>query len=266
MGESPQPQAVFQLFDAALAATMPEILGLWATRPAASPTLVAFDVSTVPSTDTLVWCVHLPADLHLAYGLLESGTARLRAAQQGLTAAPARLTRLVEASAVWQSFEMIPGREPFPGAEQELLSVLAEIAPAGAPRSFGLMEKLTGTWEQARQQFETLVERLRQCVAAYVAVETWVQEELLGRTTVSWTGDVDTVWYTGLRAEQRALHQCTLALALQSRDTLIQTFGMATQCAIKLSVLVSVPGGLILALPAAWRFVHQVLAEYSQQP
>jgi WD40 repeat protein len=61
----------------------------------------------------------------------------------------------------------------------------------------------------------------------------------------------------------------TLALALQSREMLMQTFVMATQFAIKLSklsILLSTPGGVILALPAAWKFINQVLAEIGQKP
>jgi hypothetical protein len=92
-----------------------------------------------------------------------------------------------------------------------------------------------------------------------------MQEDLLGQTTVSWSGDVNTVWRVGLSPEDVKLHQRTLALALQSRDTLLQILVMATQFAVKLSVLLAMPGGAILALPAAWKFINQVLAEFAQQ-
>jgi hypothetical protein len=95
-----------------------------------------------------------------------------------------------------------------------------------------------------------------------------VQQELLGQTTVGWTGDVNTVWRLGISAPEVMLHQRTLALALQSRDTLLQTLAKATQFAVKLAqllLLLGTPGGVILALPAAWKFINEVLAEVGQQ-
>jgi hypothetical protein len=42
---------------------------------------------------------------------------------------------------------------------------------------------------------------------------------------------------------------------------LIRTFAMAAHAAVKLSLLSAMPGGAVLALPAAWKFINHVLAE-----
>lgn len=49
-------------------------------------------------------------------------------------------------------------------------------------------------WEEvAAQQFHAVSVRLRRLAAYYVWVETRVPRELGGQTTVSWTGDMETV-------------------------------------------------------------------------
>ncbi|MEJ2267272.1 MAG: hypothetical protein P8X95_27830 [Anaerolineales bacterium] len=42
---------------------------------------------------------------------------------------------------------------------------------------------------------------------------------------------------------------------------MLRTFIVTTQGAAKLSILLATPGGAILALPAAWKYVNQILAE-----
>jgi hypothetical protein len=150
--------------------------------------------------------------------------------------------------------------------EAEFLAIMQEVKDGYSSISFDAGEKPTFGWEQASHQLKAILERISRFVAAYAWVDTRVQEELLGRTVVSWTGDVNTAWRAGLRPEQIRLHQRTLALALGSRDTLLQTLLLAAQLAVKVSVLLSTPGGVILALPAVWRFIHRVLAESRKLP
>ena len=45
---------------------------------------------------------------------------------------------------------------------------------------------------------------------------------------------------------------------------LLRTFFLVTQNPAKLSVLQAMPGGAVLALPVAWRFVYQALAEVGE--
>jgi hypothetical protein len=130
--------------------------------------------------------------------------------------------------------------------------------------SFGLGEQFAGGWKQAIQQFQVLVDRLLQVVAHYAWIETFGEEQLLGQTSVSWTGNIETVWRVGLDTSQEALHQRTLALALASRITWIHMFILAARGAITLSILLTTPVGPVLILPAVWKFMTQVLEEYRE--
>ena len=86
----------------------------------------------------------------------------------------------------------------------------------------------------------------------------------MGETIVGWTGDTRTVWGAGAAPARLAWHTRSMALALASRAMLLRTFFLVTQDAAKLSVLLAVPGGAVLALPVAWKFVYQVLAEVGE--
>jgi hypothetical protein len=264
MGEARNPQAVFQGFNGALAAAAPDVLGLWATVPVSSADGVAFATPTILG-GAAVWRDNLPADSRQAHADLDRREAKLHATEKALVVAADRLNRFVARQASGQVFDPSAAAGTLAQPEAELLGALSQLRERRPSASFGLGEHLAGGWVQATQQFQVIVDQLQRFVAYYAWVETRVQDQLLAKTIVGWTGDVDITWRAELGAEQVQLHQRTLALALQSRDTLMRTFVMATQFAIKLSIFLSMPGGVILALPAAWQFLHQVLAELGQQ-
>ena len=85
---------------------------------------------------------------------------------------------------------------------------------------------------------------------------------MVGRTAVGWAGDFDTTWQAHAAPSQFALHRRSLALALASRDALLNTFVLTAQTVAKLSTLVAVPGGFVLALPVIWRFINNILKDY----
>jgi hypothetical protein len=263
-----EPQGIFQCFDTTLAEITPDVLGLWATVPMPSSQALAFGTTVEPTAQPPLWRADLPSELCLAKHHLADAETRVQTSQKALAVATHRLDVFIEAQRAGVAFGLPPVDRMAGQPEDALAVLLGEIHEGRAPVSFGVGEWLGGGWEQAAQQFQAVLERLRRLVSYYVWVETRVQQELLGQTTVDWTGDVNTVWRKGLTAEEVMLHQRTLALALQSRDTLLQTLVMATQFAVKLgklSLLLSTPGGVILALPAAWKFINEVLAEVGQQ-
>jgi hypothetical protein len=242
------------------------MLGLWATVSASGADMVTFEAMPLPMADAPIWRANFPADIRQAQAHLADGQARLFASQNALRVAAKRLQSLVdEGGATGLSFDIASTGSALPPPEAELLVVLRQIQEGQAPVSFGLGDRLAGGWEQATHSLAAVLEQLRQHVAYYAWVETRVQEQLVGQTTVSWTGDMDTVWRVGLSQAQVRLHQSTLGLALGSRDTLMRTFVMAAQLAIKLSALLMTPAGVILALPAVWKFINQVRAEFGQQ-
>jgi hypothetical protein len=197
----------------------------------------------------------------LAATHLAEGKKRLETSRKTIKEAPDRLDAFVRSQSAGLSFDVsLEGRE-FAKPEAELLVLLSEIQEERAPVSFGLGEKLVGGWQQATNRFQAFVDQLLKSVGHYAWVETCIQEQCLGRTGVGWTGDTNTVWRQGLNTEQVELHQRTLTLALESRDTLIRTFVLAARGAVQLSILLTMPGGALLALPAVWKFVNQILKE-----
>ncbi len=261
-----QPQ-IFEISDPTLALATTSVLGVWeVAEPAARPGgAVSFDLPSQPPADVPVWRANLPADTAHARELLDNGTARMGQSQQALNGAAARLNRL----------ERNQITAPQPGAavsfglpeddeqqvEAEITGVLRQIQGDEGPASFNIREALTVGWDQARQQFDAILDRLTHSAAYYAWVETRVEQRLQGLTTVDWTGQMHTVWRVELAPEQARLHQQTLAMALRSRALVISTLGMAVQAA----ALISTPGGQILALPVLWKCINQWLAEAGQR-
>jgi hypothetical protein len=86
----------------------------------------------------------------------------------------------------------------------------------------------------------------------------------VGRTRVSWLGDADTTWRTPVTAEQIALHQRAVTLALNTRAAMMRVAVLVIQGARLLAQLPAIaasPIGIVMVIPAAWRFLDQVLAE-----
>jgi len=242
----------------------PTVLGLWTTIPTSPPATISFDTTTAqgqPPTDAPTWRVNLPADPEQAARDLDGAERGLETAQDGLTAAADRIDTLIAGQPAGLAFDVSGSGPDLPDAERELLALLEEAERGAPPISFGAGETIRSGWTQATEQFQAFVDQLRRIVSHYAWVETRVQGQLLSRTTVGWTGDMHTAWQAGLDPEQMGLHRRTLTLALSSRQTMIRTFTLAASGAARLSVLLSTPGGAILALPAAWKFINQVRAE-----
>jgi len=270
MEESGSPHGVFELHDgtdagSTSATSTADVLGVWTAVPAPPATGIAFDAAAEAAPEAPVWRANLPADPHQAAEHLKRAEAELETSRRALGAAEDRIETLVGRKSTGVAFG-VPGAQVFavePGLaepEQDLLALLREAETGQPPVSYGLGEKVEGLREAA-QQFQDFAERARRIVAHYAWVETRVQDQLLGQTTVGWTGNMRTAWQEGLAPEQMTLHRRTLALALASRETLIRTFTIVASGAAKLSLLLSAPGGAILALPAAWKFINQVRAE-----
>ncbi len=252
---------VFELAGAGLADTALDVLGVWTATPAAPAEAVAFDTTTAPAPDAPVWRANLPADPERAAAELAGGEGRLGASHEALTEAQVRLGAFVAARTAGPAFDTLSVPADGAAPEAELWLLLQEIEQGRPPSSFGLGDSLVGGWEQANQQFQAFIEQVSRLVAYYAWVETRQAGRIVGRTAVGWTGDVDTVWPAAAQPDQAELHRRTLALALASRDALVRMVALVTSGAVKLSVLLTTPGGAVLALPAAWKFINQVLAE-----
>ena len=92
-------------------------------------------------------------------------------------------------------------------------------------------------------------------------VETTQGGRMLGRSALGWSGDLETIYQVETNPDQVGLHQRSLAAAVKTRHTVLRTFIFTAQGAAKLAAMISAPGGLLLALPAVWKFANQALAE-----
>lgn len=146
--------------------------------------------------------------------------------------------------------------------EAELSRALHELRTLAADS--GMSEQLLGMWEQAVRKSQAFAHRLLHAITHYAWVETYEGEYLLGQTAVSWKGDIEAAWQKKLYPAQVALHQRTLALALASRTTLVHVFGPAAHGTLLLTSMLTLPAGSLLILPAAWKFIIQVLEEYRE--
>jgi hypothetical protein len=237
-------EPVFELVGLAETEDSPVLLGLWS---AAAPEPVSFSVEeTGPPVP--VWRFNIPDDDDQAEQWLTEGEKRLVAAKTKLANVTPRLDRLIAMSPSLGATSFDTTVATLPQAEQNLLLELE------APPSFGLTDDVGAA-----------LEKLRQAVKQYAAAETAHQGQVLGHTTFGWLGDVDTVWATASSKRQVNMHRRTVRLALASKDTTIRLLFLTVQSAAK--IMASLAGGGITAaaaVPIAWNYIRQVLAELGE--
>jgi hypothetical protein len=228
---------------------LPAVFQHW--LPAQTAGMVSFQ--TGEESPAPLWRLDLPADAQQAAALLDASQAQLRATEDALEHALARLEALASGGTEMTSFAAGAPES----AEQEVLLWLSAAQPGMI--SFG-GPSLEMASEAAARLGETL--RALPLQALHLAwVETRLEGALLARSAVDWIGDYQTAWSAESGAEQRAYHARSLALAVLSRLALLRMVAAAVQGAVKLSSLVAVPGGAIMALPAAWQFIQRLVGE-----
>lgn len=191
---------------------------------------------------------------------LAAAGAHLRAIEEAVPTVAMRLEGVLgREHEVGLSFGLPTG--PSPGEpEEELLSWLAaagrvtpgvSFAAEGAPDA--------GWWREQGSAATTLAGRVRRWCAPRAWVETDVDGIRLARSLIGIGGSTRTAVAPGLGREHLAAHSRAVALALASRVTVLRTVSTAMAGAIGISAKLALPGGSVLALPAAWRFVQRAL-------
>lgn len=238
--------ATFTLLDPTPGAQAPP--GPWGARPAPAP---SFSTEAGPEANAPIWSAQLSGDLAAARAELDAADLTLRRQEQALDLATERMGRAARGGASFAA--------GLPAPERELLLVLEDMRqPRGA--SFSTSAAALHL-EQAQAQFRAFAAQVRATLGNYAVVETRVAAALVARSSVSWTGSMRSLLLAGISADQHELHRRTLALALRSRAALLRTFATVTRGAAIVATAISSPAGPLLALPAAWRFVSQLLED-----
>lgn len=242
-----------------------EALGLAGPWEAAPSGAVAFSLGADDSPEAPVWRVNLPEDEWEARRALDEAEAQLLASESALERVPVRVDALIfpvspgsEVSFAVTSFR---AEEGSPEAWTLDLLAQAQAIEQGLPVSFGLGEMGSQAWEAARDQFEKFLGQLQREVLNLAWVETTAGGQVLARTAIGWSGDSDTAWAAESTPEQRQMHRRALSMAVRSRLLRIRIFSTVTGGAAKLSVLFTTPAGVLLALPAAWKLVIEILQQ-----
>jgi hypothetical protein len=256
----------FQYDDGGAGGGLNDMFGLWLHVSDAAPgSTLSFALDAEGETarkteeGVPVWRVNLPSDYEQAAAYLRAGEAKLRATEEALAAANDRLESFV-ASRTTAAMPFGISTESTE-SDAELESLLLTLRGDHPVVSFGLADNLQDEWSRTSEQFQNFINQLQRIVANYAWVETSVEGDLLSRTVVSWTGDVNTFWAReNFDPALVELHQHTLKLALTSRDVLVRTLVVVLEGVIKFSILISTGVG-VLALPAMWKSVRKILAQ-----
>jgi hypothetical protein len=147
--------------------------------------------------------------------------------------------------------------------EQNLEAALQRIT---APVSYGLFDRKKQEEQEsdleATRQWRQFLEQVREVMANYARVETGIAGNPIGQTAVSWTGDFRTIWTPDVTVTDMNLHRHNVAVTLQWRLGTLRFVGVVGAGAANVAVKLGVPGGQLLALPAVWNFVKDVLKEW----
>ena len=261
MTEERTERAIFELAGSAPAQPGSEVLGLWSAEKASPPGQTSFAAGGGTEPEIPVWRVNLPSDSEQAAQDLALAENSLSRAEKALDVAEGRISALVEKRTSPAVFGVPSQPEGLAPPEQELLAMLNQAQYGKLAPSFGLADQFQEGWEQAVNQFQGFVDLVVQTLTHYAWVETRIAGRLAVRTAVSWNGDFETAWQEVIESKQMHLHTRTLKIALASRAITVRSFAVVAAAAGKLTALMSAPGGAILALPAAWKYINEIRAE-----
>jgi hypothetical protein len=221
-----------------------DLFGVWRIP---DETSLAFDTSAPGDP---IWRVSLPASIDEARSILHDQWQAIQLNELALTQAGQRLARLGQ-SRDSVSFSALTG------PEAELFVALNRLESV----SFGLGGEEAAGQLEASSQWRKFLDQVRNVIAHYAQVETIVGGSFIGRTSVGWTGDFNTRWSPAATSANLNLHHQSVHLALASRLALVRMIGVVGTGAINITIKLATPGAQLLALPAIWKFVRDVLKE-----
>ena len=244
---------------------LPPVFQNWQFAPSETGDELSFEIAGAPAEPVAVWSLDLPADPQQAEAQLAQMEAQIEAAQAALASAPERLEEFVGRMESGQEAEFALEAGEAGGirnAEAELMDWLETIQPGEI--SFEAAASREGELDETVSKFRQALDVLTGQILHLAKVETRQGGELIAHSLVSWKGDLDTSWREQVTPEERGLHQRSLHLALISRLAMLKMVVTTTQGAAKIAALIATPGGAILALPAAWKYLNALMAQVKE--
>ncbi len=260
----------FELDDPVLAAALSAPgaptaqFGVWQIQPSDAAH------AAPPAPDVTVWRTRLPPDPARAEQDLRQSNQHHSALHQGLEHARRRVVTFAESQsqAAQQSNEAVsfglesgPARPSLPPQEAELQRTLRSLSatPSPAPDAAGVSFALEEEGGDELQQIQALATTITRAIANYAWIETVIADAYIGRTVVHWSGDVQTLWHPHGSSWHARIHTQSVQASLSWRATLMRKAILVIQGAALISSAMATPGGPVMALPAIWRFIDQIL-------
>jgi hypothetical protein len=203
----------------------------------------------------LVWSASWSSDERADLASLTDADTRLRRASTALEIAAARLDRHLRQP---ETATVYGVETPAPEAA---LSALLQAATGAAEPVFALPDS-PSLWSRVVTDFTAVLATARRMCAYPAWVETSAAGQLFGRTVVSWTGEQVSVWQASPAHRDVFAHIRVLDLAIRTRAAFLRMVAVVARAAKVLTALAT-PLGPVLALPAAWKFVDEVVRELS---
>jgi hypothetical protein len=241
--------------------TLPKLAQLWELSPSYPNQDVSFDTQAQANAETAIWKFDLPEAISTAERELQYLESEIQSTKMALEEIPLQIERIGHMHLKATSGELSFQSQDVKGADWELFTLLGELSPLETGLSFDYSGKTSQNLKNAVQEFENSFNRIKSVLTLFALVETSIAGKVIGRTRVSWTGKTESSWQLTGGVEQFHLHQRSLQAALASRYLLLNMLLISAQGAVKLSALLAIPGGAIMALPAVWKYITHVMKE-----
>jgi hypothetical protein len=241
--------------------TIPGVLQIWETPSPAELQILSYEAGHPLEVQISQWRLDLPEDDISAEYNIKQLELEILSIRDILDKAPLQVELLGSRHLKTISGELSFAQQEAPAAEAEFFALLNVAVPTTERMSFDTADGSRLDWQKAAQEFRVSVDRIKTTLTQFANVETSVQGRFIGRTMVSWSGKFETSWHPSNNWNESRLHQRSLKAALASRRLLLNLLIVSTQTAAKLSVLLAVPGGPIMVLPAVWKYVTRMMNE-----
>jgi hypothetical protein len=225
-------------------------------RNADAPVSFSATDSSSNNDDELVLSVSLPADTNQARQVIRQKSITLQSKQRAATKASQTLQNLSPQSEV-VSFSIDQAEtNPAKATLQRNLARLQGGHEADVSFALGVPDE----WSETVEDYQKFMEGALQVLRPTIRTETKIGDNLIATSSIDMSGNVGTTWHQHT-AEYSQLHNETVVLSIKSRVAILQLLGQIFAGAAILAVKFNIPGGQVMALPAAWRYIQDVMKQ-----